>query len=374
MTHTTVLVVEDDVHLLSGIKDILELEHYRVLTAQNGVEGLNVLNQLPDEPPSVIVSDIMMPHMDGFTFLEEVRKEDRWVTVPFIFLTAKGEKTDRHRGSLAGADVYLTKPFDAEDLLVSVSSCLRRYGDVKRVKDEEIGDVKSKILAILNHEFRTPLTLVVGYADILKEYDGKNMGYEDIMSFLQGVNSGAERLRRLVENFITLVELDSGDAERTFGWRQRPIEDVVDLVTDALRQVEAVPDRPRQFTVEIDPNLPTVTADAQFLGIIIRELLENAAKFSYKDGAVLTRIYQDDDHYVIEVRDEGRGIEAIYHEKIWHPFFQINREEFEDQGAGSGLALVDGLVKIHGGQRMVSSQLGGGSVFSVRLPITPGKA
>lgn len=222
MTHTTVLVVEDDVHLLSGIKDILELEHYRVLTAQNGVEGLNVLNQLPDEPPSVIVSDIMMPHMDGFTFLEEVRKEDRWVTVPFIFLTAKGEKTDRHRGSLAGADVYLTKPFDAEDLLVSVSSCLRRYGDVKRVKDEEIGDVKSKILAILNHEFRTPLTLVVGYADILKEYDGKNMGYEDIMSFLQGVNSGAERLRRLVENFITLVELDSGDTERTFGWRQRP--------------------------------------------------------------------------------------------------------------------------------------------------------
>jgi two-component system sensor histidine kinase/response regulator len=129
-----------------------------------------------------------------FTFLEEVRKEDRWVTVPFIFLTAKGEKTDRHRGSLAGADVYLTKPFDAEDLLVSVSSCLKRYGDVKRVKQDEIGDVKNKILTILNHEFRTPLTLVVAYADMLKDYDGKNMEYNEIRTFLHGVNAGAETL------------------------------------------------------------------------------------------------------------------------------------------------------------------------------------
>jgi two-component system sensor histidine kinase/response regulator len=368
---TTILIVEDDVHLLSGIKDILELEEYRVLTAQNGLEGLDILHETPDDPPAVIVSDIMMPHMDGFTFLEEVRKEDRWVTVPFIFLTAKGEKTDRHRGSLAGADVYLTKPFDAEDLLVSVSSCLKRYGDVKRVKQDEIGDVKNKILTILNHEFRTPLTLVVAYADMLKDYDGKNMEYNEIRTFLHGVNAGAERLQRLIENFITLVELDSGDAAKTFSWRQRPITDMEGLARDALRQVEQPEQRPRQFNIHIDPELPNVTADSQFLTIIMRELLDNAAKFSHDNAKIDLDISLDGDYYLIAVTDEGRGIASAYHDDVWLPFFQIDREEFEDQGSGSGLAIIDGLVEIHGGSRNLVSAPQQGCTVTLRLPIDP---
>src|SRR5262245_22254264 len=99
MEKARVLLVEDEVHLLSGIREILELEDYFVLTATNGVEGLRILNEHRDDPPDVIVSDVMMPHMDGFGFLEEVRKQDFWVTIPFIFLTARGEKHDRYKGA-----------------------------------------------------------------------------------------------------------------------------------------------------------------------------------------------------------------------------------------------------------------------------------
>lgn len=366
-----VLVVEDDAHLLTGIRDILELEDYRVLTAKNGQAGLTVLQSDPDNPPDVIVSDIMMPHMDGFEFLEEVRKEDKWVMVPFIFLTAKGERTDQHRGRKLGADIYLTKPFDAEDLLVAVSSVLKRTADMSRVAADKMMDQKRKILTILNHEFRTPLTLVVAYAEMLKEFDPNSMSDGEVMTFLRGVNSGADRLRRLVENFIALVELDSGEAQKTVDWRSRPVEDLSMIVDDAMRQVELPDQRPRNWEKKITPDLPTVSVDVQYMTIAVREMLDNAAKFSSDGQTITLSACHVGENIEIVVSDEGRGIAAAEHEKIWEPFYQIDREQFEDQGAGSGLAIVDGIVKLHRGSREVQSSPGKGSVFTIRIPVNP---
>lgn len=370
MEKTTVLVVEDDVNLLSGIRDILELEDYNVLTATNGLEGLEKLKS-QNTPPDVILSDITMPQMDGFAFLEQVRAEDRWVTIPFIFLTAKGEKTDRHRGALMGADVYLTKPFEAQDLLVSVEATLRNKSRIRRVQENEVSDTKRKIMTILNHEFRTPLTLVVAYAEMLKDFNTESMTTEEVVGFLKGVNSGADRLRRLVENFIFMVELENGDAAKTVGWRSRPITDAPVLVQDALRQVELRDVRPRRFVVDVMPHLPTFTADAQFFTIVVRELLDNAAKFSEDNSTILLTLKPESNFIVLQVTDEGRGIAEHEHEKIWQPFYQIEREKFEDQGAGSGLAIVDGVVTLHGWSRHVHSELGKGSVFTVKIPYNP---
>ena len=365
---TTVLVVEDDAHLLSGIRDILELEEYVVLTAQNGREGLKVLHENPEEPPDVIVSDIMMPHMDGFSFLEEVRKEDRWITVPFIFLTAKGEKTDRYRGSRLGADEYLTKPFDAEDLLVAVSSSLKRHRRIRAVQNDQVSGLKRKILTILNHEFRTPLTLVVAYADMLKDFDQSSMSEDEVMLFLKGVNSGADRLRRLIENFIILVEIEQGDAARTYEWRNQKIENLASLVDAACHQIDVPDQRPRKFEFDIAKNLPSFKGDAQFMTVVLREMLDNGAKFSDDHSTVSLSAHYEAPYIVVQVRDEGRGIAEAELENIWQPFYQIERELYEDQGAGSGLAIIDGLISIHGGYRSVESQPGVGSCFTIGIP------
>ena len=368
MIKGTVLVVEDDIHLLSGIREILELGDYNVWTAQNGVQGLEKL-EAAEATPDVIVSDIMMPHMDGFSFLTEVREKDRWVNIPFIFLTAKGEKSDVQKGNLLGADVYLKKPFDAEDLLIAVDSRLKRFQEMDRVHDDTVSQIKRRILITLNHELRTPLTLVVAYADLLKDFDPDNMSDNELITFLRGVNSGATRLRRLIENFILLVEIEEGDAAKTFVWRKYPIESLRDIAIDACRQI--LEQDANKVTLTCQDNLPAVTADREFLTIIVRELVDNAVKFSGDKEGVSIDIATVDDQLQITVADSGtRRIPDGDIEKIWDAFYQINREQYEDQGSGSGLAIVDGLVDIHGGSRHIVST-DQGTTVTVRIPITP---
>jgi len=368
MIKGTVLVVEDDIHLLSGIREILELGDYKVWTAQNGVQGLERLEEA-DATPDVIVSDIMMPHMDGFSFLTEVREKDQWVNIPFIFLTAKGEKSDVQKGNLLGADVYLKKPFDAEDLLIAVDSRLRRFQDMERVHDDTVSQIKRRILITLNHELRTPLTLVVAYADLLKDFDPDNMSDNELITFLRGVNSGATRLRRLIENFILLVEIEEGDAAKTFVWRKYPIESLRDIAIDACRQI--LEQDANQVTITCQESLPSVMADREFLTIIIRELVDNAVKFSGDKEGVSIDVATVDGQLQITVADSGtRQIPEADIEKIWEAFYQINREQYEDQGSGSGLAIVDGLVAIHEGSRHIVST-DQGTTVTVRIPLTP---
>lgn len=363
-----ILVVEDDTHLLAGIRDILELEHYSVLTAKNGQDGLAVLNADPENPPDVIVSDIMMPHMDGFQFLEEVRKKNHWVTVPFIFLTARGEKEDKHRASLSGADKFLNKPFDAEDLLVEVRAMIGKSERIVRTYEEKMEKHKDKLMTIVNHELRTPLTLIVAYAEMLKEFNSTSIPEEE-KSFLKGVYSGADRMRRLIENFITVVDINMGEAGRTINWRRRSVGEIGLLVEDAYRQVALPEQRPRNFVFEIPNNLPIVPLDVQYMTIVIRELLENAAKFSSANSTVRLTAQLDNDYLLLQVEDEGRGIPKSEYVNIWKAFYQINREQHEDQGAGSGLAIVAGIVELHGGRYDVDSVEGQGSVFSIWLPL-----
>jgi signal transduction histidine kinase len=141
------------------------------------------------------------------------------------------------------------------------------------------------------------------------------------------------------------------------------------LVDDARRQIEMPQERPRNFVMDIEPDLPTITIDVQYFTIVLRELLDNAAKFSDDGDTVRLVAAHVGDQVEIHVIDEGRGIPAEEHDKIWQQFYQIKREQYEDQGAGSGLAIVQGLVTLHGGTVAVRSEPGQGSTFSIRLPL-----
>jgi signal transduction histidine kinase len=369
MSKIKLLVVEDEPNLLLGIRDILELDQYQVFTARDGRQALQTLQMFNGDPPDLIVSDIMMPHMNGIEFLKEVRKNPAWVTIPFIFLTAKGEKHDIHEAKKLGVDDYVIKPFDAEDLLIAVSSRLQRKSDWQDAQDTAVGDLKGKILTILNHEFRTPLTLVVAYADMLKEHDVESMSEQELLLFLREINSGADRMRRLVENFILLVELETGEAQKTFEWRKYKIADMDQLIRVAYHQIMDREQVRHTCELQIDEPLPSVEGDRDFLVVMVRELLDNAVKFSPVEQPITLRASGEDGALCIEIRDKGRGIASADLEHIWNSFYQINREEFEDQGAGSGLALVKGLADLHGATVQANSSPEQGSVFTLRLPI-----
>ncbi len=364
---SVVLVVEDDLNLLEGVRTVLELDGYAVLTAENGQQALEVLRRTPLRP-DLIVSDIMMPLMNGIELLSAIREEPDWVTIPFIFLTARSEKSDVLRGKQVGADDYLIKPFDTEDLLVAVESRLKRHAAMRRVQTSLVDEMKRRILIILKHDFRTPLTFVVAYADMLSNAESYNLSNDEILEFLKGVNSGAVRLRRLIESFIQLVELETGTARRTFETRRAPIENVASLLRDARTQV-FTPDVRHTCTIQLEDNLPAFVGDVAYLKTALAQLLDNAIKFSPDDPNITLGASADADWLYLWVKDNGRGISPEEQEKIWDVFYQIDRDVNEDQGAGSGLAIVRGIAELHGGTTTVQSEPGMGSTFTIAIPV-----
>jgi len=362
-----VLVVEDDIHLLEGIRDILELDGFSVLTAENGSQGIEVL-QNQSVPPDVIVSDIMMPKMDGIQFLKEVRKETRWFGIPFIFLTAKGERADVHRGMRLGVDDYVIKPYDPNDLLVKIKSRMDRMDGLKDKYTEMLTNLKRSVLTMINHEFRTPLTFVVAYADMLDNPGAQPVTESEARNYIKGISAGAERLRNLIENFILLVELETGSAKATFDWRKGPISSIESIFSDAQERVKSLRERRHVLSVEIEPNLPFFVGDMEYLVVATAQFLNNAAKFSDEDSAISMGASSNGNEVVLWVKDNGRGIPVIEHENIWQSFYQIDRAVNEDQGAGAGLAIVRGIAQLHGGRTALESEVGKGSTFKLILP------
>lgn len=129
-----ILVVDDEPVIRDSIAEILHLHGYQVLTASNGIEGLEAIRQ---EIPDLIISDIMMPEMNGYQFYQRVRSNSEWLWIPFIFLSAKREGEDIRFGKELGVEDYLKKPIDAEDLLAAVIGCLKRFHQLEASRQKE---------------------------------------------------------------------------------------------------------------------------------------------------------------------------------------------------------------------------------------------
>lgn len=119
------LLIDDDPNLILLVKDYLEFRGYEVTTAENGREALEILEK---EMPDMMICDVMMPEMDGYAFVEQVRKDPRTNWIPVLFLSAKGQSQDRVKGLNTGADVYMVKPFEPEELVSQVEASLKQSG------------------------------------------------------------------------------------------------------------------------------------------------------------------------------------------------------------------------------------------------------
>ncbi len=359
-----ILIVEDDLAMSSGIRDVLEMNGYRVQLAENGVEGLKTLEYFR---PDLIISDIMMPEMDGFEFLEEVRRQPRWAAIPFIFLTAKGQRPDIRAGKQLGADDYLVKSTDLEDILVVVRAKLDRALTLQQQSRRDMDDLKRNLLNMLSHEFRTPLTYITGYVDLIQEGEWST---EDLEKFLGRIKGGSIRLNRLVEDFLLLVRFETDDARQAYLMDKGPFKNWASLVTRVLdRQHEAAAARQVTLLREIEPNLPPVEVHEEYLENAIMRLVDNGIKFSrHAGGHVWVTVSAEDTRVCCTVKDDGIGIPAAEVSKMFDRFHQINRQRIEQQGAGIGLAIVKNIADLHHGEVTCISTEGVGSEFSIWLP------
>ena len=363
-----ILLVEDDLPMQEGIRDVLELDGHQVMTATNGLDGLAVLAK---ESPNLVISDIMMPRMDGLEFCRRVRQDPRWASLPFVFLTAKGQKTDVRAGMNIGADDYLCKPFEMQELLDVVQTRLLRAASIKQDMTTQMGRLRDMILHTVSHELRTPLTFVKGYTELLEESAG-DLTSEEFMRFLNSIKVGSDRLGQLVDDLILLISLETDDARLVYEYEKQRVDlsAVIQEAVAALKPKAAA--RNVALLTQLERPSCHVLGHVGYLSDAVKRILDNAIKFSKPQGGrVVIRTEERAHQAYVRFADDGVGIPADQLEQIFQSFYQVGRDQMEQQGAGIGLPIASKIAELHGGRLEVQSSEGVGSVFSLVLPLAP---
>ena len=373
----TILLVEDDKSMLDGMHDLLQVVDIgydtTVLIAGNGLEALE---HMEDATPDLIVSDIMMPKMDGFQFLKAVQQKPEWEHIPFIFLTARGEKHEILKGRVSGAALYITKPFHSIELLELIKTQLDRKIQLQQTHERSINNLKKDILQILNHEFRTPLTYVTAYYEMLADSLTTYADAENFSEYLRGIQAGCTRLTKLIDGFITVIEIRTGELEQAFQQNACPITNFDEIIQTTIKKVTP---KAQKQDIEIqfiqDGDIPVLYGDPHSLSIIIEQLLDNAIKFTAprftpnQAARIEVATKTVNDELILTITDNGMGLPASIQGQIFDLFVQHNRDQLEQQGAGVGLTITKGLVELHNGYIDVQSVEDLGSTFTVGLPI-----
>ncbi len=367
----TILLAEDHWALQQAVKDLLSAEGYRVLAATDGAEALDLMHETR---PDLIIADVMMPRMDGYELYEKVREKPEWVTIPFIFLTARAEPEDIIKGKGLGAEDYITKPFNPDELLAVVKARLERAEAIQEVAEAEFDRLRRQIVNILSHELRTPLTYIRGYTDLALE-DLHGLPPEALQDFLLGIQRGTQRLSRLIEDLLLMVQLESGRLKEELKANCHVVEDPTPLIQKAMSLYEERAHQQQSALIlrAEPPYTPVAVCDVYFMDALSR-LLDNALKFSNgTQQPVVITVESKPSWLEIAVTDYGVGIPAAEIPNLFQKFRQIERERYEQQGVGIGLYIARQLILLHDGDIEVESQPGEGSTFTIRLPAAAGR-
>ena len=371
MTH--VLFVEDTLEILTNIGFNLEMDGYQMSLAENGQKAIDFLKSTTSLP-DIIVSDIMMPLVNGYELLTACQQNPEWSNIPFIFLTALGARDDVMTGKKMGVDDYLVKPFLTEELIVAIENKLRRVRQIQAHAEDRLDQTRRELLTIISHELRTPLSAIYGGAELLA--DSLEV-IPDSMShrMLSLVQSGAKRMRRLVDQIVMMTQLDSKSLAQSLerGNYKYDMQGIIESAYKLLEE-EWQPDMP---DVAFNFNLPTepvtISGNPDFLTMMVAEGIRNAVNFSPKQGQIEIELMHDDQYAYTSITDQGRGIPADDLPRIWERFVQVNRDKYEQQGMGLGLSLTRESARIHQGDTFVESVVGQGTRFILKLPLVASK-
>jgi signal transduction histidine kinase len=293
------------------------------------------------------------------------------VPIPFIFLTARAEKEDLIKGKSLGVEDYIVKPFDPQELLTIVQARLGRAQAIQEASEMTFENLKRQIINTLSHELRTPLTYIQGYTTLALD-ESKTLDPEAFRDFLLAIKKGADRLTRLVEDMLLLVQLDTGQATEEFSALSCVQDDLSEIISRTVRQHEThASDEGIKLELQKPDTLPPIKICEIFLVEALSRLIDNAIRFSRDKGdQIIVSVQVQGEWMEIAVQDNGIGIAADQLPHLFERFRQFNREEMEQQGAGLGLSIAHELIALHSGEITVDSKPSEGSTFTIRLPLT----
>jgi len=359
-----ILVIEDEEGLRENLMSLLDAENFEVFGAGNGKAGVELAKaHLPD----LIICDVMMPILDGFGVLATLRATPTTTTIPFIFLTAKVDKTDLRQGMELGADDYLTKPFSRKELLAAISVRLKKQAVISHQQSQKLEDLRSSIALSLPLELRSPLNNILGFSRLLID-DAEAMERQEIREMAEIIQKSGQRLERLIQNFLLYAELEliATVPERIEGLRNSRTSSAASVI-ETLALFEA-----KQANREADLQLELQDSPVQIakgkLEKIITELLDNAFKYSNDLTPIQIIAAPAAQGYVISVTDYGRGMSADEIAQIG-AYRQFERKLYEQKGSGLGLVIVKRLAELLGGGLTIESTPGKQTKVQVVIPI-----
>ena len=355
-----ILVIEDDLDIRDNLIDLLTQESYQVKAAQNGKEGIEAaVNDIPD----LIISDIMMPEVNGFKVKEALNRNPVTETIPFVFLTAKNSKENRRHGLKLGADDYVIKPFTSKEILDVVKTRLAR----KELFDKKYKELRKSISLSLPHELLTPLTAVLGYASILKESIGE-LNNNEIEDYLNGIIDGGERLQSLITRFLLFAKLEmlSKNPMAVNSRADSPIQSI-SLIIKSVAEKNAVKyERLDDLTLSLS-DYP-IHMEKSYFKTAVEEVVDNAFKFSNSGDKIEIISRVSGNEFEIIFKNEGRGMTKEQIAKIG-AMTQFDRENQEQQGGGLGLALTQQIINLHEGKLKIESNYGKNFSVVASIPI-----
>jgi two-component system, sensor histidine kinase and response regulator len=355
----TILIIDDDDALRIGLAATLQRKGFTVVSASNGQAGLEKARLAH---PDLIICDVMMPPPDGFELRRLLSLEPSLAATPFIFLTARSGIADRLTGIDNGADDYITKPFDPNELVARVEAVFRRveleqaHGreQMKKIAEQELEKFRHEVLQNFHHELRTPLTNIMLPLEAILQ--SRFTDPEQQARFIRMALLNADRLESLTTDFILLTNLDHGDLNTV----RQPIDVETQILSPARRRLQRYADKHLQFVTHVSV-LGEIRAPRKEFAHIIVHLLDNAFKFSPEGGTVELSISSDAvGNTSLGVSDQGPGIPQELREKVFERYFQGsqgNTREFE--GLGVGLPLSRAVIQHLGGSlRILDTPIG----------------
>jgi signal transduction histidine kinase len=375
-----VLVADDNADMRDYVSHLLS-PHYDVETVG---DGNTALQRIRAAAPDLLLSDVMMPVLDGFGLVAAIREDPELQSLPIILLSARAGEGAQIEGLGAGADQYLVKPFSARDLLARVASLLemvrvRRQAELSIAESErqlrEADARKDEFLALLAHELRNPLAPIRTGLELIR-LSG------DAPETVRRVRSMIERqvtlMVRLIDDLLDVSRITSGKIVL-----QRRPTSLAELVQSAVESQRAAIEAAQiALTIQLPPQACVVDVDPARFVQIVSNILHNGSKFTPPGGRITLKVDIEPavDHggayAAVRITDTGIGMAAPLLGRIFDLFTQGDASAERAQGGlGIGLALARRLTEMHGGEiQALSDGPGKGSEFVVRFPLSKSAA